>query len=72
MVKNQKSSDVEAFLQNFDQFITSQKGNDLDPTRKQQVSPRLKNSDEIFFQTTLKHDATSRPTIDLYRAAAAV
>ncbi len=67
-VKNQANSDVETFLKDFDKFIASQKGTDLEPTRKQQVSPRLKNPDEIFFQTTFNQ----QPSIDLYRAAAAV
>ncbi len=71
-VKNQNSGDVETFLQDFDKFLTSQEGDNGATTRKQQVSPRLRNPDEIFFQTTLKHEATTRPTIDLYRVAAAV
>lgn len=71
-VKNQNSGDVETFLQDFDKFISSQEGGNGATTRKQQVSPRLRNPDEIFFQTTLKHEATTRPTIDLYRVAAAV
>ncbi len=71
-VKGQSGNDVEAFLKDFDKFITSQQGSDLEPAKKQQVSPRFKNPDEIFFQTTLKHDATNKPTMDLYRVAAAI
>lgn len=67
-VKNQSNSDVETFLKDFEKFIANQKGNDLEPAKKQQVSPRLKNPDEIFFQTT----SNQQPAIDLYRAALAV
>ena len=68
-VQNQKSSDVQTFLQDFEKFISGQKGSDLEPARKQQVSPNLKSPDDIFFQTT---QALQAPTIDLYRAALAV
>jgi hypothetical protein len=67
-VKSKSDSDVEAFIKDFDKFIASQKGSDLEPTRKQQVSPRIKNPDEIFFQTTFNQ----KPSVDLYRAAASI
>ncbi len=65
-VKNQKTDDIQAFMKNFDRFMESQKSSDLEPTRRQQVSPNLKNPDDIFFQTT------SAAKIDFYRAALAV
>lgn len=68
-VKNQTSTDVANISKDFDKFMASQKDSDLNQLGKQQVvSPRLKSPDEIFFQTT----CNQQPSIDLYRAAAAI
>lgn len=70
-VKGKNSDDIQAFLQDFDKLITSQKAGELEPARKQQAGPKFRTPDEIFFQTTFNNEATRKGTFSLNQAAAA-
>lgn len=61
---NKSGSELEKFLNDFEQTISEHKNHELDPLNKQQASPKLRSADDIFFQMT----STLNP---LYKALAA-
>lgn len=68
-VKGKNSSEVEAFLKDFEQFIDAQKAGELEPVKKQQAGPRFRTPDEIFFQTTFNIEAVKKATLNMASAA---
>jgi len=51
--KGHEGVDIDKFIREFDQFISSQKSTELEPLKKQQANPAMMKPEEIFFRTTL-------------------
>ena len=59
-VKGNEGVDIDKFIREFDQFIKTQKSDELESMKKQQANPALLKPEDIFFQTTFNSKFLNR------------